>query len=302
MISLGNKKIKDIFLGERQVKKVYLGTKEIYSSLTLSIIINNPFSEEVDNSLINVYDKLTYRIYYNGDSLDGTEQFDVSCEVKGFYVEYNIDTSQKNTVIITIEVKASNRDLYIVLDNHTDEYFEYTIRIKKDNQTEECVGSNSQLYSIPYGAYVDITYASDLEVSISQDLWYEYKENSTVYITVQQYTGGYLCQASIYSNVDLCPEGSEEEWFPSYTTITLYFKNEIIYQQSVTSGYGNGGNLFTFEDLIYCPEPPEDGDFTCSIIYEDPCPDMPQTYEFSNSIELAFWEGQSVSIRINVNE
>jgi hypothetical protein len=73
MISLGNKKIKDIFLGERQIKKVYLGTKEIYSSLTLSIIINNPFSEEVDSSLITIYDKLTHRIYYNGDSLDGTE-------------------------------------------------------------------------------------------------------------------------------------------------------------------------------------------------------------------------------------
>lgn len=296
---------KDIYAGQFQIKEIYLGTQKIYSSqpLILSVIINNPFPSEVDPSFITIFDRDTGRIYYDGSELMGTEDFAVDCSVDGFYANYRIDTSEEGKVIMKIDIKASDRILSINLDNNTDMNFGYSILVKYNGKQIEYTGYNSEEYVIPYDAEVSINYMPNFDVMISPyDYWEKYTNNSIVYITVIKYTGDYLCHAAIKSNINLCPKGQAEDWFPSYTTITLYFRGEIIYQDYLSIENQYGGELFYFDENVSCPDTPKQGDLTCSIIYEDPYPDNPHIIEFSNSVDFTVWEDlREISITINVD-
>ena len=295
---------KNIYAGQFQIKEIYLGAQKIYSFLVLSVIINNPFPSEVDLSFITIFDTNTNKVYYDGSELMGTEDFAVECSVDGFYANYNIDASEEGKVIMTIDIKASDRELYVEINNQTDQIFEYRVYIDNNGNYIEHTSSTSKVFSIPYGASVGISYRSSLIVEISpQDYWPIYTENLRVKITVTKAKNDYLCGASINSNIDLCPEGAAEDWFPAHTTVTLYFRGEIIYQEYLSIENQYGGQLFSFDEGIYCSDAPQQGDFTCTIIYEDTYPDMPQTYEFSNSVDFTVWEDSNeISIYINVNE
>lgn len=295
---------KNIYAGQLQIKEIYLGAQKIYSSLVLSVIINNPFPSEVDLSSITIFDTNTNKVYYDGSELMGTENFAVECSVDGFYANYSIDTSEEGKVTMTIDIKASDRELYVEINNQTDQIFEYRVYINNNGNYIEHTSSTSEVFSIPYGASAGISYHSSLTVEISpQDYWPTYTENSRVNITVTKANSDYLCQASIYSNIDLCPEGSAEDWFPAYTTVTLYFRGEIIYQEYLSIENQYGGQLFSFDEGIYCSDVPQQGDFICTIIYEDTYPDHPRTWEFNNSVDFTVWEdSKEISIYINVNE
>lgn len=195
--------------------------------------------------------------------------------------------------------------LHVILKNYSEKYFEYTVSIRNNGTTVSYTSHETQTYEIPYGAEVRINYsAQDLEVILQQSFWPSFTQNQDTIITVKQLQCSYSCAALIEkTKIDLCPSGQAEEWFPSYTTVTLYFKGEIIYQSTLSEENRYGGELFYYGDSYGITGTPQQGDFTCSIVYEDPYPDMPHTIEFSNSVSFDIWEeAKEVQIIISVNE